>query len=163
VDEEISEVVREHGWYAANVSDGTPPFVYTIGLMQTCCHPEFIMFGLDADDVHALFSQLVRELRGGGSFAEPGVYTVSLGGEEHRVGIRPVHPTQHPLYLGFAMGFMTNIGRIGELKAVQAFWPDRSGRFPFETGCDLAVYQLQPRLDIGLTKQEIRRWQRQWE
>jgi hypothetical protein len=163
VDEEIAEVVREHGWYAANVSDGQPPFLYTIGLMQTYHHPEFIMFGLDADNAHALFSQLVRDIRAGGSFAEPGVYTVSLGGDEHRVGFRRVHPTQHPLYLGFAMGFMTHIGRIGELEAVQAFWPDSSGKFPFEVGCALDVFELQPRLDIGLSPREVRRFQRQCE
>ena len=73
MDEEIADVVREHGWYAANVSDGTPPFVYTIGLMKTCCHPEFITFGLNAGNAHALFSQLVRDIRDGGSFTEPGV------------------------------------------------------------------------------------------
>ena len=163
MDEEIADVVREHGWYAANVSDAESPFVYTIGLMQTFCHPEFIMFGLDAGNAHALYTQLVRDIRGGGSFAEPEVYTVNLGGEEHRVGFRRVHPTQHPLYLGFAMGFMTDIGRLGELEAVQAFWPDSSGKFPFEVGCDLAVYNLQPRLDTGLTPREVRRFQRQWE
>jgi hypothetical protein len=163
MDEEIAEVVREHGWYAANVSDGTPPFLYTIGLMQTWRHPEFIMFGLDADNAYALFSQLVREIRAGASFADPGVYSVRVGGDEHRVGFRRVHPTQHPLYLGFAMGFMTNIGRIGELEAVQAYWPDGKGKFPFEVGCELEVYQLQPRLDIGLSPREVRRWQRQWE
>jgi hypothetical protein len=163
MDEEIAEVVREHGWYAANVSDGEPPFLYTIGLMQTCRHPEFITFGLDADNANALFSQLVRDIRAGGSFTRPGVYTVSVGGNEHRVGFRRVHPTQHPLYLGFAMGFMTNIGRIGDLEAVQVFWPGDGGKFPFEAGCDLAVYQSQPRLDIGLSPREVRDWQRQWE
>jgi hypothetical protein len=163
MDEEIAEVVREHGWYAANVSDGEPPFLYTIGLMQMCRHPEFIMFGLDAANAHALFSQLVRNIQAGQSYAEPGVYTVELGGGEHRVGFRRVHPTQHPLYLGFAMGFMTNIGRFGELEAVQAFWPDSAGKFPFDVGCDLAVYELQPRLDIGLSPREVRRFQRQWE
>ncbi|WP_020475692.1 DUF4262 domain-containing protein [Zavarzinella formosa] len=163
MDEEIAEVVREHGWYAANVSDGEPPFLYTIGLMQTCRHPEFIMFGLDANNAHALFSQLVRDIRAGGSFAEPGVRAVRLGGDEHQVGFRRVHPTRHPLCLGFAMGFMTNIGRMGELEAVQAFWPDSRGRFPFEVGCDLAVCDLQPRLDIGLSPREVRQFRRQWE
>ncbi|MDB5310878.1 MAG: hypothetical protein JWO38_5080, partial [Gemmataceae bacterium] len=55
------------------------------------------------------------------------------------------------------------IGRIGALEAVQAFWPDDNGKFPFEVDCELAVYQLQPRLDIGLTPREVRKWQRQWE
>jgi hypothetical protein len=163
MDEEIAEVVRQHGWYAANVSDHKPPFLYTIGLMETCRHPEFIIFGLEADNAHALFSGLIRDIRAGKSYAEPGVYTVNLGGDEHRVGFRRVHPTQHPMYLGFALGFLTNIGRIGELKAMQAFWPDGSGRFPFEVGCDLGVYQLQPRLDIALTPSEIRRFERLWE
>jgi hypothetical protein len=161
MDEKIAEVVREYGWYAANVSDAQPPFIYTVGLMQTCHHPEFIMFGLDAKNAHALFSQLVRDIRAGGSYATPGVYTVRMG-IEHRVGFCGVHPTQHELYLGFAMGFMRGIGRIGELEAVQAYWPDAAGKFPFDVGCDSAVYQLQPRLDIGLSPQEIRQWQRRW-
>jgi hypothetical protein len=61
------------------------------------------------------------------------------------------------------MGFMTNIGRIGQLDAMQAFWPDSAGKFPFEVGCDLAVYELQPRLDIGLTPREERRFRRRFE
>ncbi len=134
MEEEIAEVVREQGWYAASISDHDPPFQYTIGLMQTFNHPEFIMFGLEADNAHALFSGLVRDIRNGRSFAEPGVQTVSLRGDEHRVGFRRVHPTQHPLYLGFAMGYCRYIGRIGELEAMQAFWPDSSGKFPFDSG-----------------------------
>jgi hypothetical protein len=163
MDEEIAEVVREHGWFAANISDHKPPFMYTIGLIQTCCHPEFIIFGLESDNAHALLSGLISDIRAKKSYAEPGVYTVNLGGDEHRVGFRRVHPTQHPLYLGFAMGFMTNIGRIGELDAMEAFWPDNAGKFPFEVGCDIEVYRLQPRLDLPLTPSEIRRFERQWE
>jgi hypothetical protein len=163
MDDEIAEVVREHGWFAASISDHKPPFLYTVGLMQTYAHPEFIIFGLEPANAHALFSELVREIRAGRSYAEAGVDTVNLGGEDHRFGFRRVHPTQHPLYLGFAMGFMTNIGRIEELEAMQAFWPDSAGRFPFEAGCDLTVCQLQPRLDIALSPREVRRFQRQWE
>jgi hypothetical protein len=163
MDEQFAEDVRAYGWSIASISDHKPPFQYTIGLMETFHHPEFIIFGLDSDNGHALFSGLVRDIRAGHSFAEPGVYTVNLGGHEYQVGFRRVHPTQHPLYLGFAMGFLTNIGRIGELEAMQAFWPDAAGKFPFDTGCDLAVYQLQPRLDIALTAREVRLFQRQFE
>jgi hypothetical protein len=163
VDEEIAEVVREHGWYAASINDHEPPFLYSIGLMQTFNHPELIMFGLEAGNVHALFSQLIREIRAGHAYAESAVCTVDMGGDEHRVGFRPVHPTQHELYLGFAMGYCRHIGRWGELEAMQVFWPDAAGKFPFDVGCDLEVYQLQPRLDIGLTPQELRQWRRMWE
>jgi hypothetical protein len=163
MDDEIADIVREHSWFGASVSDHKPPFLYTIGLMQTCSHPELIILGLEPDKAHALFSGLICEIQAGRSYAEPGVYTVNVGSEAHRVGFRRVHPTQHPLYLGFAMGFMRKIGRMGELEAMQAFWPDGTGKFPFEVGCDLAVWQLQPRLDIGLSPSEVRRFQRQWE
>src|SRR5262249_58152238 len=73
VEEEIAEVVRQYGWYAASISDHQPPFLYTVCLMQTLNHPEFIMFGLEVDNAHALFSQLVQDIRAGRSYAEPGV------------------------------------------------------------------------------------------
>jgi hypothetical protein len=163
MDEEIAEVVRKYGWYAANVNDADPPFLYSIGLMQTYQHPEFIIFGLDAENAYALFAGLIEEIRKGNHYASADVHPINLGGNEHRVGFRPVHPTQHPLYFGFAMGFMRHIGRIGELQAMQVFWPDAQGKFPFDVGCDLGVYNLQPRLDISLTPREVRNFNRQFE
>lgn len=163
MDEEIADIVRQHGWYAANVNDAEPPFLYTIGLMQTCQHPELIIFGLDAENAYALFSGLVNNVRNGASYSKNGVRTIELGGDNHNVGFRRVHPTQHPLYLGSGMGFMTNIGRIGELEAVQTFWPDASGKFPFDVGCDPGVFNLQPRLDIGLSPHEVRKFELRWE
>ncbi len=163
MDKEIAEIVEKYGWYAANIYDHKPPFTYSIGLMKTCNHPEFIIFGLEPDNAHALLSALFRDTRDGRSYAEPGVHSVRVGENEHRVGFRRVHPTQHPLYLGFAMGFVRNLHGVRELQAMQAFWPDRAGKFPFDVGCDLAVYQLQSRLDLGLTPREVKRFQRQWE
>ena len=163
MEEEIAEVVQTHGWYAANVNDHQPPFLYTIGLMQTVDHPEFIMFGLDVADAHALFSELVREIHRGRRFDVPGVQTTVIRSVEHRVGFRRVHPSQHPLYLGFAMGYCRHIGRAGGLEAMQSFWPDATGRFPFEASCDLEVHRLQPRLDLALSPSEIARWKRRWE
>lgn len=163
MEEEIAEAVRKYGWDALSISDHEPPFLYSVGLMPTYEHPEFIVFGLDSANAHALFSGLVQSLRAGGTFSEPGVQTVSIGGNDHRVGFRVVHSTQHPLYLGFAMGYCRYAGCLGELQAMQVFWPDGAEKFPFEVGCDLDVFRLQPRLDISLTPSEIRRFERQWE
>ena len=163
MDEAFADDVRIQGWASASISDHKPPFAYTIGLMQSCDHPEFIVFGLASGDVDALFTQFYRDLQASHSYAESGVYTIRLNGEEHRVGFRRVHPTQHEFYLGFAMSFLTNIGRMGELQAMQAFWPDSAGKFPFEVGCDESVYELQPRLDVALSPREVREWRRQWE
>jgi hypothetical protein len=131
--------------------------------METFDHPEFIIFGLDADNAYALFAGLIADIRNGRSYADNGVRTIELSGDKHQVAFRRVHPTQHPQYLGFAMGFLTSVGRLGELEAMQAFWPDHSGKFPIDAGCDISVYNLQPRLDIGLTPREIREFERRWE
>ena len=163
MEEEITEIVKKHGWYAASIYDNQPPFLYSIGLMQTFNHPEFILFGLEPKYAHALISELVRDIRAGKSFTQPDKTAVSVDGNEHRIGMRPVHPTQHELHLGFAMGYCRYIGQTDELRAMQVFWPDRYGKFPFESGCNLDVYQLQPRLDINLTPTELRQWRRQWE
>lgn len=163
VEDEIQEIVRQYGWYGVSITDHDPPFLYSVGLMETCDHPELFVLGLEPDNAHALFAGLFEHLRGSQSFADAGIHVVRIGGDEHRVGVRPVHPTQLPRYFGFAMGYCRHIGRPGELEAVQIFWPDKLGRFPFEAGCDLDVFRLQPRLDLALTPDEIEEFERQFE
>jgi hypothetical protein len=60
------------------------------------------------------------------------------------------------------MGYLRYIGRIGELEAMQVFWPDKVGKFPYEVGCDLDVYCCQPRLDVALSPSEIEEFEREW-
>lgn len=163
MEEEIAEIVREYGWYAASVYDHDPPFLYSIGLMQTYDHPELIVFGLEPNDAHGLISNLFEAIRAGQSFKESDTCVLRTGSEEHRVGLRRVDPTQHPHYLGFAMGYCRFIGNVGELEAMQVFWSDAGGKFPFDVGCDLDTFRLQPRLDIPLTPSEVRRFERLWE
>jgi Domain of unknown function (DUF4262) len=85
MEEEIDEVVRKYGWYGASINDAAPPFLYSIGLMRTCNHPEFIVFGLEPDSGHALLSGLVDRIRAGQSFTQPAVCTVPIGGQDSPV------------------------------------------------------------------------------
>lgn len=148
MDQEIFEIVRDHGWYAASIEDDTPPFLYTIGLMKTWRHPEFIILGLDRDIAYEIVAALVLEIDNGRSFQISTRVFLEQFDEPLEIEIRPVHPSHHTRYLGFAMGFMRVIGRIGELDAMQVFWPDANGKFPFDSGCDEKVRHLQKRLDI---------------
>ena len=126
--------------------------------MHTFQHPELILFGRLKDD-SGILDSLVTEIRNGRRIDEPRSYDLLEG---FPISTRPVHKTQHELYLGFAMGFLTNIGRMGELEAVQIFVPDIRGIYPFQPNCSLTVYESQPRLDIGITKSELADWRRQW-
>lgn len=161
MEQKIADVIREHGWFAANIYNGDPPFLYTIGLMQSWNHPELILFGLEAKIAHGILANMVHFIRSGASYETPGSYSGILEGDLP-LGLRRVDPTQHPLYLGFAMSYMTFIDRMGELEAMQVFLPDNAGKFPYDAGCDLEVYRSQPRLDVALTPSEIEEFEREW-
>lgn len=163
IEDEIEKVVHEHGWFAANVFDGDPPFVYTIGLMETFDHPEFIVFGLEPNGSTVLIASIVEHMRAGERFDSKGVRTIRVGDDNHVIGLRKVDVTQHPLYMGYAMGYCRHIDRWGELSAVQVFWSDTRGRFPFDPGFGSEAAHLQPRLDIPLTEDEIADFERQFE
>jgi hypothetical protein len=124
-------------------------------------HPELIIFGLEPDAAYGILNVIVHETKQGRLFEKSDSYDNVL--ESGNIAIRPVHATQHPLYLGYAMGYCRSLGLAINLRAVQVFWPDTKGRFPFDAGCDLDVYHSQPRLDIGLTPSELAAWKREWQ
>ena len=157
-DDLIAQDIEQYGWACITIHDAEKPFAYTAGLMHTYQHPELIIFGRLKDD-SGILDSLVTEIRNGRRIDEPRSYDLLEG---FPIATRPVHKTQHELYLGLAMGFLTNIGRMGELEAVQVFVPDIRGIYPFQPNCSLTVYESQPRLDIGLTKSELADWRRQW-
>jgi hypothetical protein len=145
-DEEIARSVAANGWHAISVTDHPPPFVYTCGLMTTFRHPEAIILGLSPRAAYSILEVMVEDIRRGRSFAAPGAYDGVL--TELPIAVRAVNPSQHELYLGYAMGHCRHNGNPGGLTAVQVFWPDKQGRFPFERECSPEVAALQPRLDL---------------
>jgi hypothetical protein len=147
-DEAIARGVAANGWQAISVTDHPPPFIYTCGLMTTFHEPEIILFGLSPEVAYSILQALVEDIRGGHSFAVPGVYEGVL--IKLPIAIRPVDPSQHELYLGYAMGHCRYTSNPGGLVAVQVFWPDEQGLFPFDDGCDAEVSSLQPRLDLAV-------------
>jgi hypothetical protein len=80
-----------------------------------------------------------------GRFDEPGLHQDIA--QDYPLATRPVHPSQHPLYLGYAMWHCRYRQRPGGLEAMQLLWPDQSGVFPYENGCELGVLELQPLLE----------------
>jgi hypothetical protein len=158
-DDLIAGDVERNGWSCLTIHDAEPPFAYSAGLMHTWNHPELILFGRANDDA-AILTDLVATIRNGHRIDTPAVYELLDG---FPIATRRVHETQHGLYFGFAMGFLSRIGRIGELEAVQVFVSDIDGRYPFDPNCALPVYQSQPRLDIPLTPSELDEWRSQWE
>ncbi|MCA8989994.1 MAG: DUF4262 domain-containing protein [Planctomycetaceae bacterium] len=155
----IAQNVERFGWSCLAIPDGQPPFTYTVGLMKSFEHPELIIMGR-LEDGGRILAALVAAIQDGARIDQPQEYELLKG---FPIATRPVDETQHELYLGYAMGFLRECGRIGELEAVQVFFPDAEGRYPFQPGCSLSVYLAQPRLDIPLTEEELNEWKIQWE
>jgi hypothetical protein len=152
IENAISADVSKQGFSLLTISDVDPPFACTVGLMFTPQHPELIIFGLREAGPDILRG-MVKLMMEGRRFDSPDMHDIA---GVLKIATRPVHPTQHEFYLGFAMGYCRERGRFGELQALQVFWPDMHGRFPFRPGCDEKVWAAQPRLDQPLTASEIR-------
>jgi len=152
-EQKIAADVEQYDWSAVSVSDASPSFVYSVGLMFSLGHPELIIFGLDGEGYYVLRA-MVEDIRAGRSFAEPATYDDVLA--EGAIATRRVHPSQHELHLGYATGYCRERGRTGELEAMQVLWPDTADRFPFQPGCDEETYALQPRLDLPVWPDELR-------
>jgi Domain of unknown function (DUF4262) len=144
-DRAIAAKVAEHGWTAIGVDDYDPSFVYSVGLMYSAKHPEIIIFGLK-DQNYALLAAVIKLIEQGKSFAVPGGYDDAM--DDVPLAVGEVHPSQHEVFLGYAMAYCRHRGDIGGLRAVQVFWPDREGKFPFDPDCEPGVAIEQPLLHV---------------
>ena len=129
-DEALNALVAEHGWAVVTVpeDDEGPGFAYSIGLAERYGHPEVAVSGLPPD----LLLRLVNDaaaLVAGGAVLEDGARTDALliG---YACAVRAVAADSYGEFLGAAVRFY----RGQPFDAVQVFWPDRDGRYPWETG-----------------------------
>ena len=119
-----------------------PAFAYTVGLFQRFKVPEIILFGLPAEESHEILMKC-RDLCKGGEMLRPLHAYEGVLRAPYRVAIREVDYDHYETYLGDAIWFYD-----GEaFPVIQAFWPDKSGKMPWDAGCDPKVASVQPRLD----------------
>jgi hypothetical protein len=146
-EQRVLDDIAKFGWYDICVEEDEegPGFNYTVGLMLKFGHPEIIIFGQKKTLLYAVLWIAVQDIEKGRQFVEPGLYEDLLHG--YACYAKPVHPSQHRAYLGYAMWFCRHCGQPGTLKAVQLFWPDKAGKFPWEVECHPSVCNLQPLLD----------------
>ncbi len=161
-DDAIAASISRHGWHmiAVEAGEDEPAFVYTIGLCRSLQHPEIMLFGLAPRMSHAILSDLVMDLRAGKSYASTGAYSGLL--ETAQVAIRPVHSSRHITHMGYAVAYYRRLGERERLAAVQLFWPDKAGRFPFESGCDPPTVERQPRMELGVPKSGLDAFLSKW-
>jgi Domain of unknown function (DUF4262) len=136
--------VAEVGWTAAYVGDATPPFAYTIGLGPAFHHPELIVVGLPEQATDWLLARAVERIKAGEIF-RAGAEAIGLIGEYDAEFIDVSLATMGRLaFAGDVYGGL-------DFKALQLVWPDRSGRYPWQTDVDAALLDGQPMLGEHVT------------
>jgi uncharacterized protein DUF4262 len=138
-DEKLIRDVREHGCHILNVH-AHPPFSFSIGLALNYGHPEIIITGMDAPTASKLINIVRDEAASGKKYVDGDLSSDILVGLN--VCFVEVPLELYGEYLGTAIWFYRKSPR--PFPCLQLVWPDRDGRFPWETGCDPGVRKDQP-------------------
>ncbi len=141
-DEIVLRNVRKHGCHIVGLGDGerAPGYAFSVGLFANYCHAELIVFGLDWNHDAAIINDVRDRVAAGCSYAAGDVCDDLL--IDHRVCFVEVPLSAYQDYLGIAIWFYAKSPR--PFPCLQIVWPDREGRFPWETGCDEGVKRVQP-------------------
>jgi hypothetical protein len=142
----IRSDVEKYGWSVAlfEKSTATPSFAYTIGLWKTFNHPEVIAFGLPINLLHTILNDVGELIKEGKELplnVDNNDILLNLP-----VQIRQVDASNIPDYFGFAQWF----NEYEPFPALQLFWPDKAGKFPWDSAYDEKYRFDQPLLDRKL-------------
>ncbi|WP_210520213.1 DUF4262 domain-containing protein [Hymenobacter terricola] len=142
----IKNDVKKHGWTVClfEADTATPAFAYTIGLWKNFNHPELIAFGLPLDTMHAILND-AGDIIKAGTPLETTVDNFEIL-ELHPVQFRQVDADNVPDYFGYAQWFY----KYESFPALQLFWTDKVGKFPWEPEFDKRYEFDQPLLDRKL-------------
>lgn len=141
-DKSILQRREEYGWFVnmiAQDSEG-PGFAYSLGLYEEFQHPEIVIFGLDSELMHSVINDAGDQVRKGVRYRDGDVTGELLEGCD--CAFRRVNPLQYSEFFGWAVWFHGN----SAFPALQMFWPDKMGRFPWEDGFTESLRAFQPDL-----------------
>jgi len=133
--------VEKFGWHFLLISgEGSPGFLYTIGLWETYKHPEIILFAPEEDPrgMAGRLTAIVKQVEAGTVFEDGKEYPEMFG--KYSGAVRRVHPQWYIPFLGTAAAVYMSF----DFPAVQVFWPDADGRFPWKSGFNPELFSLQP-------------------
>ena len=143
---EIDARVREHiarfGWHLVMIPPEPPAtgWVHTIGLDERFGHPELIVFGHDFTVLSPLLNTLGERIRAGSRLEAGGELSGVLEGLP--LAFRSVAAKWIEPFLGNAAWHT----KREQIPALQCFWPDPLGRFPWDPGFEEALREDQPLL-----------------
>jgi uncharacterized protein DUF4262 len=143
-DEILLRNVRERGCHILGVSgdERAPPFAFSIGLFVNYGQAEIILFGLESKlrpPSSTSFTRMRLRARNTPTAMSPPTFWSA-----RRCVSSGCRCLLYQNYLGTALWFYRKSPR--PVPCLQLVWPDRDGRFPWETGFDAGLKRDQPLL-----------------
>jgi len=144
-DQRVRADIERHGWHVVLVPPeaDSPGWAHSIGLWERCRQPELLVFGSEPRQLGALVNALGERVRGGRRFEAGATESGVLTGLPF--AFRAVAPRWTQVFLGNAAWHY----RSASFAALQGFWPDRGGRFPWDADCAPEVAAEQPQLEYA--------------
>ena len=142
--ERIHADVRRFGWHGVRVKgrSGGAGYLFTVGLWQTYRHPEILLFAPE-EDPSGMLKPLQKVCQ---AVSEDTVFSAEQAHprlfDDFPGVFGEVDPTWYGEYFGAARAFYGD----ESFPALQLFWPDRQGLFPWEDSCAAPVRAWQPLL-----------------
>lgn len=139
---DVLQRLETTGWFVNKIAedDQGPGFAYSFGLYERFQQPEIIIFGLPPDIMHRLIDD-IGKLMGAGKRYNDGDETRDLL-EDYACVLRRVNPLRYRETLTWTAWFYESC----TFPALQLFWPDKAGRFPWDSECSASVRRRQPDL-----------------
>lgn len=138
----IAQTIRGHGVFIQFVGGDSESlstsFAYTVGLSELG-HPELLILGVAPGTASGVLNDVARRVRAGRSLTPGDV--LSFDAWPHRVTVESLPNPQAILFV--ANDFYERTDDLS-VPAFQLTYDDRSGRFPWDAGYDVAPW-IQPR------------------
>jgi hypothetical protein len=130
----------------------TAGWAFTVGLWHTYRHPEIAMFGLRLDDMHTWLNKVGDLVRAGTVLSPAASVDGILDGYE--LAVREVDRSWYRALFGMALAFY----QAPPLPIRQLVWPDRAGRYPWDSDCGERCRRDQPQLWVPVAKHAPGPW-----
>ena len=138
--------VESVGWHVLQImgDESGPAYCFSVELYYTFGHPEILVLGLSHPVAHKIIN-LAAGLIASGRVFRPRELTDDVA-EGFACSFVPVSVVHYEQYLGYGVWFYRKLRQ--PFPALQLVWPDKLGRFPWESDYDERFYKLQRLLDV---------------
>ncbi len=132
IDKNLRETIEKHGWASVAVfmvdkDQGQPPLLYTVGLHENFNHPELLLSGIPARTAMGILSPVVDRIKAGESFSHGQMDSRVLDG--YPICFAEIGQKEAATTLLKTKLFSDRLP-----PALQVFWPDQKGNFPWAPG-----------------------------